>query len=94
MPWRWQVELAVSLCEALLLESDRAVLRLGERGEASCAPERSALYSAPLRSSEEGEKKKAHILIGPGHHVASYPRCRNRAFTLPSLRDLHQFPGK
>lgn len=89
MPWRWQVELAVSLCEALLLESDRAVLRLGERGEASCAPERSTLYSAPLRSLEEGEKT-------PHPDWTRAPRrlVPPLSFTLPSLRDLHQFPGK
>ncbi len=44
---------------------------------------------ALLRSLKEG--KKPCVLIGPEHRVASYPRCCNRAFTLPSLRDLHQF---
>lgn len=38
--WSWQD----GFCKALLQESDRVVLCLGERGEPSCAPERSALF--------------------------------------------------
>lgn len=45
------------MCEALLLESDRAVLCVGERGEASCAPE---LYSAPLSLLRRGGGGSPH----------------------------------
>lgn len=58
MSW-YALAVAGGVCEALLLESDRAVLCVGERGEASCAPE---LYSAPLRSLEEGGGESASWL--------------------------------